>query len=60
MRASTFRAATSRFAPLMGLLGSIPPQVTISRFLQRLKGKSSYKLLAEYSHLLKNFWGRHV
>ena len=26
---------------------SIPPQVTSSRLVQRLKGKSSYKLLAE-------------
>jgi len=42
------------------LFVSIPPQVTISRFLQRLKGKSSYKLLAEYSHLRKKFWGRHL
>ncbi len=39
---------------------SIPPQVTISRLLQRLKGKSSYKMLAEYSHLRKKFWGRHL
>jgi putative transposase len=39
---------------------SIPPQVTISRLVQRLKGKSSYKLLAEYSQLKKKFWGRHL
>jgi putative transposase len=39
---------------------SIPPQVTISRLVQRLKGKSSYKLLAEYSKLKKKFWGRHL
>ena len=39
---------------------SIPPQVTISRLVQRLKGKSSYKLLAEYSRLHKKFWGRHL
>ena len=36
------------------------PQVTISRLLQRLKGKSSYKMLAEFSHLRKKFWGRHL
>jgi putative transposase len=39
---------------------SIPPQVTISRLVQRLKRKSSYKLLAEYSKLKKKFWGRHL
>ena len=39
---------------------SIPPQVTISRLVQRLKGGSSHKLLAEFSHLRKLFWGRHV
>lgn len=42
------------------LFVSIPPQVTISRFVQRLKGKSSYKLLAEFAHLRKQFWGRHL
>lgn len=39
---------------------SIPPQVTISRLIQQMKGKSSYRLLAEFSHLRKRFWGRHV
>lgn len=39
---------------------SIPPQVTISRLVQRLKGGSSHKLLSEFSHLRKLFWGRHV
>ena len=42
------------------LLVSIPPQVTISRLVQRLKGKTAYKLLQEYAHLRKEFWGRHV
>src|SRR4029453_17946064 len=39
---------------------SIPPHVTISRLSQRLKGKSSYRLLAEFPHMRKRFWGRHV
>jgi putative transposase len=39
---------------------SIPPQVTISRLVQGMKGKSSYKLLTEFQHLRKAFWGRHV
>jgi putative transposase len=42
------------------LFVSIPPQLTISRFVQRLKGKSSYEMLAEFSHLRKKFWGRHL
>ncbi len=42
------------------LFVSIPPQVTISRLVQRLKGKSSHKMLAEFAHLRKTFWGRHM
>lgn len=42
------------------LFVSLPPQVTISRLVQRLKGKSSYKLLHEFAHLRKAYWGRHV
>ena len=42
------------------LFVSIPPQVTISRLVQRLKGRTSHKLLAEFSHLRKAFWGRHL
>lgn len=42
------------------LFVSVPPQVTISRLVQYLKGKTSYKLLGEYAHLRKQFWGRHV
>jgi putative transposase len=42
------------------LFVSIPPQVTISRFVQQLKGKTAYKLLHEYPHLHKKFWGRHL
>ena len=42
------------------LFVSIPPQVTISRMIQWLKGKSSYKMLGEFPHLQKQFWGRHL
>jgi len=42
------------------LFVSIPPQVTISRLVQRLKGKSSHSLLAEFDHLRRTYWGRHV
>jgi putative transposase len=39
---------------------SIPPQVTISRLLQWLKGKTAHHLMAEFAHLKKRFWGRHL
>lgn len=42
------------------LFVSIPPQVTISRLVQRLKGKSSHKLMMEFKHLAKTYWGRHL
>lgn len=42
------------------LLVSIPPQVTISRLLQWLKGKTAHRRLMEFPHLKKQFWGRHV
>ena len=41
------------------LFVSIPPQVTISRLVQKIKGKSSYKVLHEFHHLKKQFWGRY-
>jgi putative transposase len=39
---------------------SIPTHVTSSRLVQRMQGKSSYRLLAEFPHLCRRFWGRHV
>lgn len=42
-----------------GLL-SIPPQVTISRLIQQLKGKSVYLLLREFAVIRQRYWGRHV
>src|SRR4029434_2247082 len=39
---------------------SIPPHGTISRLIQRMKGKSAYRLLAEFPPMRKRFWGRHV
>jgi putative transposase len=39
---------------------SVPPQVTISRLVQRLKGKTAYKMLQEFAPLRKQFWGRHL
>ena len=41
------------------LFVSMPPQVTVSRFAQRLKGKTSHKLLSGHPHLRKTCRGRH-
>jgi len=42
------------------LFVSIPPQVTVSRLVQRLKGKTSHKMLNEFQQLRKMYWGRHL
>lgn len=39
---------------------SVPPHLAISKLIQYLKGKSSYKLLQENKQLSKEFWGRHL
>ena len=39
------------------LLVSIPPQVTISRLLHRLKGKTAHKIMLEFPHIKKHYWG---
>jgi len=38
---------------------SMPPQISISKMAQYLKGKTSRKLLMEYPELNKRFWGKH-
>ncbi len=42
------------------LLISVPPHISVSTLMQRLKGKTSRKLLSEYKRLAKQFWGRHL
>ena len=42
------------------LLISIPRYVSVSKAVQYLKGKSSHKLLTEYKHLRKHYWGQHL
>ena len=42
------------------LLISIPPNLSVSRAVQYLKGKSSHRLLSEYGHLNKRYWGQHL
>jgi len=42
------------------MLIGIPPNLSVSRAVQYLKGKSSHKLLSEYGHLRKRYWGQHL
>jgi putative transposase len=39
---------------------SCPPHVSPSYLMQRVKGRSSLKLIAEFSSIRKACWGRHV
>ncbi|PIP31210.1 IS200/IS605 family transposase [bacterium (Candidatus Howlettbacteria) CG_4_10_14_3_um_filter_37_10] len=39
---------------------SIPPQISISKAAQYIKGKTSRKLLDENANLKKQFWGQHL
>lgn len=38
---------------------SVPPQLSIAKLAQLLKGKTSRKLLTEHPELNRRFWGRH-
>ena len=42
------------------VLLSCPPNVSPSKVMKYIKGKSSRKLLMEFSHLQKQYWGRHL
>ncbi len=42
------------------MLISIPPNVSVSRAVQFLKGKSSHKLMSEFANLRKRYWGQHL
>ncbi len=42
------------------VLLSCPPNLSPSKAMQYIKGKSSRKLLMEFKHLQKEFWGRHL
>ena len=36
-----------------------PPKMSISSLVQKLKGRSSYKLQSEFPKLKERYWGRH-
>ncbi|MEM9722974.1 MAG: IS200/IS605 family transposase [Bacteroidota bacterium] len=42
------------------LLLSYPPRLSVSKISQYIKGKSSRKLLQEYTELRRQFWGQHL
>ncbi len=42
------------------LLLSVPPSLSVSKIVQYIKGKSSRKLLEEFEHLKKRYWGQHL
>ncbi len=42
------------------MLIGIPPQLSVSRAVQYLKGKSSHRLLSEFKQLKKRYWGQHL
>jgi len=42
------------------VLVSIPPQVSVSKLVQKLKGKTSYKLQREFASLRKQYWGQRM
>ena len=42
------------------MLLSIPPQLSVSKLMQKLKGVSSRKLLQSDKDLQREFWGRHL
>ena len=38
---------------------SVPPKVSISQVIQRMKGRSSYRIQQEFPAIRKRYWGRH-
>jgi putative transposase len=42
------------------LLISVPPSISISKTMQYIKGKSSRKIMMEFEHLRKRYWGQHI
>ena len=41
------------------LLVSAPPNISASEIMKRIKGRCSTKILQEFPHLKKRYWGRH-
>ena len=41
------------------VLVSCPPNLSASKIIQYIKGKTSRKLMMEFKYIQKQFWGRH-
>lgn len=41
------------------LFVSYPPHISVSDLMQKIKGKSSYKLFSMFPTIRKTYWGRH-
>ena len=42
------------------LLLSVPPNLSPSRVMQLIKGKTSNRLMRDFRRMRKEFWGRHL
>ena len=42
------------------LLLSVPPSISVSKIVQYIKGKSGRKVLQEFEHIKKRYWGQHL
>ena len=42
------------------MLVSLPPQVSVSKLVQKVKGKTSYKQQREFASLCKEYWGQRM
>ena len=42
------------------LLVSVPPDVSVSDLMQRIKGRSSRRLMEEFGEIRRQFWGQHL
>ena len=42
------------------IMVSAPPELAPSEIMRRIKGRVATKLFAEYPHIKKRYWGRHV
>ena len=38
---------------------SVPPHISVSELVKKIKGKSSWKIMSEFKTISKQFWGRH-
>ena len=42
------------------LLVSVPPNISLSKVMQYVKGKSSRKVMMEFANIRKRYWGQHI